>query len=128
MNSEIEYRQTNIKTLATLIGANIIGKDCIINGLNLCNRDTQYDSVLSYVNTEDYLTNLISSEKIKAVIISASLFDQIDKVLHKRMTFIIDSNPELKFYNLHHYLLKNTKFYYQKPFRAKIGTTSQING
>jgi UDP-3-O-[3-hydroxymyristoyl] glucosamine N-acyltransferase len=126
MISVIKYRQTNIKTLANIIGAKIIGKDCTINGLNLCNRESQYSSVLSYVNSEDYLSDLISNDKIKAVIISAALFKLIDKVAHERMTFIIESNPEQKFYYLHQYLLKNTMFYHQKPFPAKIGTTSQI--
>ena len=46
------YRNITAEEISKLINCPFVGHNVEINGLNLCNRQTEYKSILSYITAE----------------------------------------------------------------------------
>lgn len=118
-----------ISELSLLIECKYQGEDIAINGLNLCNRETIFESVLSYSTSELFLDAVISNQRIKSLIVTTELCEYIqssDNDYLKKLTYIISEEPEIAFYSLHNKLV-NGKVFYGKPINKKIGNNCSIH-
>jgi UDP-3-O-[3-hydroxymyristoyl] glucosamine N-acyltransferase len=103
----------------------IIGPDVFIDSLCLLNRQTSYCSVLGYVEDENYLEK-IDTNTFKVLIVRQSLFDLYFERYRFELTYVIDENPEILFYQIHEYLFLQTNFY-RNNFKSIIEDDTQID-
>lgn len=120
-------REYSVQSLLNNFDAKIIGDDLIIDGLNLINRKTEFNSILSYVTNEKYLDFVKSNKSIKALIISEEIFDIYQSNLDRKITYILTNKPEILFYQVHNYLYEKTDFYNKFEFPSKIGIECNIS-
>lgn len=83
--------------MAKSYGLKMLGRDCEINGLGLCNRKQLKPYTLSYVTNEDYLPIALANDDISALIIPDSLVGKIDLNLK---SYLISDTPEETFYRI----------------------------
>lgn len=121
----MQYRKIDINEVSSIIGKNYIGDNKIINGLNLVNRDSIYDSILSYCTNEELLIRGLKNPKVKCLIISKEMLENID-TKQTACTFFVVKNPEETFYFLHEELQK-TIFYKRNNVDYSISKTSNIH-
>ena len=116
-----------ILEISEMLGIPFIGANVCIEGLNLCNRETRYNSILSYIASTRYLGLLKNNESVKALFISSDVYDELkmDGSFQIPTLFIVE-NPEVSFYYLHH-LLHKTSFYEKYDFKSKIGNDCFIH-
>ncbi len=99
-----------------------------IDGLNLCNRTSERNSVLSYAVSDRYIQNLIKASHVKALIVSADCADAYKEVMEQRGgTLIVNPKPETLFYDIHEALCKDGRFYGAGSFPARIGEGCSIH-
>ena len=121
-------RKYMLSAIANTFGLEIIGDDVEINGLNLCNRQSEYDSVLSYVTNGHFVNDVKGNTKIKALILSQGNMEYYsDKDLGRNITYIVSECPEDIFYRIHIYLYENTDFYNKYIFEKVIGDNCRIS-
>lgn len=120
-------RKILLSELTTLIGVKIIGEDIEIDGLNLCNRKSQYKNVLSYAMNERYLMAATENQAIAAIILNRELSDYALEHMKDRFSILISPSPEVDFYKIHTHLFHNTDFYDKFDFPAQIGTNPNIH-
>ena len=102
--------------------------DIAINGLNLCNRNTEKTSILSYATKIDYLENVIKNTSIKALIVpdfEISLYKE--KLASKDIALVPHEFPEWAFYDVHDYLADKTDFYNIYDFSKVLGKNCSIH-
>jgi len=110
----------------------LIGDDVEINGLNLIHNQSIYDSVVSYVTSENFYDVVKQNFSIRALIVSISNYE-LYKGINSIKAFIISDNPEKTFYELHEHLLIKTDFYnnaFQECYRGsnvRIGSNSIVS-
>ncbi len=103
------------------------GADIEINGLNLCNRESEYDAVLSYITDIKYLKHVDRNISVKAILVPSQLYDEISGHRFERNVVIIPSeNPEEDFYNIHEYLYEQTDFYDKFTAKKQLGNNCKI--
>lgn len=122
----MEYRVISTQEIGRIIGEKPIGPEKIINGLNFSNRETIYDSIISYCTSIDYLKLGLNNSKVKCLIISKEIYNTI-KDAPSDCTFFSVDNPEEVFYFLHEELVKNSHFYKKQSQSSKIGKTSELH-
>lgn len=105
----------------------VVGQDIEINALNLCNRNSIFGSVLSYVESDKYIYDIKNNKSIKSIIIKKNLFDIYNDEFGNRLTYIIAEYPESVFYSIHDYLYNNTDFYDKFDFLTQIGENCEIS-
>lgn len=121
----IEQFENDTKNAHVFFVGNI---DIEIDGLNLCNRETNKNSILSYAVSDKYVELIKSMNHIKAVIIRDCDKDEYLSLISNNVCAIIGvKKPEQYFYDLHEYLFNNTDFYTQKNFVKKIGNGCNIS-
>ena len=120
-------RNISVKEISLILKHEFIGHNYTINGLNLCNRDSEYPSILSFITSEKYVDYLRNHKKVKAVFLTKELFELVTNELGNQMAFFIVENPEIVFYELHKYLYTNTLFYDHFGLSSKTGNNSHIH-
>ena len=120
-------REISLKDVSEIIKLDMIGNNYIINGLNLCNRNSIYDSVLSYVTSIKYIKYIRKNPSIKAVILPYDIYDFMQNEF-PNLSFFVSSCPEEKFYELHTYLYNSKDFYDNFDFKKIIGNNCLIHG
>lgn len=104
-------------------------KETIINGLNLCNRESGKKSILTYATSEKYLSDIKKRKNIKALIVNKENKDTYKDILYDRNGILILTNkPESLFYKIHEYLYSKTDFYDKYDFDYCIGEKCNIAG
>jgi UDP-3-O-[3-hydroxymyristoyl] glucosamine N-acyltransferase len=118
-----------ISEIATLLDIKCIGKDYEINELNLLNRESSYDSIISYLTSEKNFSNLLKNKVIKGLFVTPEVYDNISLIegYNVGKSFLIVDFPEVMFYKLHEYLYKETIFYKKFDFVAIIGSNCSIH-
>lgn len=119
-------RNISLKEISEIIGIEYLGKNCTINGLNLCNRSSLYKSVISYVTSDKYIEYVKNNTSINTIIVTNELYS-IYKKICRELSFIITDSPEEVFYDLHHKLYYNTDFYNHYDFNSNLGINCSIH-
>jgi len=104
------------------------GNDVEINGLNLCNRKSQNNSVLTYVTSANYVEVVKENFAVKGLVVDyddAAYYREL--CVRRGISIICCQNPEEVFYNIHDYLYYNTDFYDKFLFEAIIGEGCSIH-
>lgn len=122
----MKERKSTIQEIAKLIDKGYIGENIFIDGLGLSNRDSEYDSLLSYVQSKSFIQTASDNVKIKALILTQDIYDSIKENLD-RFAYIIVENPEDSFYQIHELLYKQTDFYKIKIEQTTIGSNCNIH-
>lgn len=103
-------------------------KDVEINGLNLCNRISLHDRVLSYVTTDKYVDHIRDNKSVVCVILKESDLPAYQSlVVERELRLIVCRDPERLFYDIHDYLYYHTDFYEKYEFDKKIGENCEIH-
>lgn len=117
------YRKIKLSEIEQLLGNSFLGGDCEINSLNLSDRASEYESVLSYVTSSRYVKAFTENTKIKALFLTEELLPVYQEV--RDCSFFVVDKPEEVFYNLHQMLINKTDFYKLKE--EKIILTKDIH-
>lgn len=99
-----------------------------IDGLNLCNRESEKNCILSYVTSDKYVQIVENKKHIKALV--ARPEDESayrDYLIKRNGVMILSENPEILFYELHEYLYHETDFYDKYDFESVIGENCNIS-
>lgn len=107
----------------------IIGNDnIVIEGLNLCNRKSIKNSVLSYAVSNKYADTVKKAEHVKSLIVNPDDRDDYIEIIEKRDGAIICTDaPERYFYYLHEFLCSKTDFYDKYEFESIVGENCNID-
>lgn len=125
MNS-VRQRESTLSQLAKLINREFIGNDILINGLGLCNRKTQYESIVSYAVSKTLAEKALSNNAIKVLVLTRDLYEYLVQK-EGNISYIIVENPEDEFYELHRRLYCETEFYEKLLFEPIIGDGCTIH-
>lgn len=119
----MKEKEIRISEIANLLGINYYGIDSDIDGLNLCNRETIANSVVSYITSQKYIANLMSNNKIRGLFVTKDVYDIIleKEDLRSNVAFFIVDYPEVVFYKLHEFLYSKTSFYKKFNFESILG-------
>lgn len=126
----MKKRSATLDEISALIGIAYKGQNTIVKGLNLCNRKTVYDSIISYITSNKYFDNIVNNKSVKAVFLTEQLYEEILNQLPNicdRVSFFISDNPEVLFYQLHTKLYDDTPFYDHYEFETIIGKDCLID-
>jgi UDP-3-O-[3-hydroxymyristoyl] glucosamine N-acyltransferase len=118
------FVKISIKEIAAILNLQYIGKNIIVDGLNLCNRNSECNNLLSYITSSKYSKYLHS--KIKALFIDKDSYESISKRYPEIVYFIVDT-PEEYFYRIHTYLYNDSSFYGTKNFLSIVGESCVIH-
>lgn len=119
-------REITTQEISSIIGVPVTGDNNKIDGLNLCNRDSEYSSVLSYITNSKFTPYIRTNKKIKALILPKELYNEISSDFPD-ITFFVTDNPEEVFYRLHITLAETKSFYNQYNFSPIIGKDCEID-
>ncbi|WP_051200672.1 DapH/DapD/GlmU-related protein [Butyrivibrio sp. XPD2002] len=120
-------KSIKLSTLAQKLNLRYEGKDVEIDGLGLCNRDTEYLSILSYVTSEAYIDNVIENKAIVALVADERFFVTYSSVVGRRdVSFIVSEKPEVCFYRIHEALCESGELYEKYDFSPIIGNNCEI--
>ena len=93
-----------------------------IQGLNLCNRASVKQRILSYAVSEKYAERVQNAARIIALIVAPQNAECYRAMIAERLgCLIICSEPEIVFYSIHEVLFKAGGFYPDHTFPPKIG-------
>ena len=126
----MEQRKAMLSEICKLVGVEYIGKDTEINGLNLCNRPTRYDSILGYVTSNRFFDAVFSNQAVKAVVLSEELHQELEtesKRQGKELSYIISEEPEFLYYDIHNLLWNKTDFYDHYTAEPVVGENCRIH-
>ncbi len=124
----MEKRKASLSELSRLINSSFKGEDVIINGLNLCNRKTTFQSVLCYSTSEQFDSAILNNIAIKALVVTPELYEHLINTLPKErnLSFILSKTPEQTFYELFITLVETGLFYDDFSFKSIIGNNCLI--
>lgn len=121
----MKVRKISLDEITGIIKTEYLGSNIEINGLNLSNKPTLNDSIITYVTSAKYLRFIKDNKFVKALFIDDEVFN-ISKDFIRDIACFIVKYPEESFYKLHHYLLDNTDFYNEFDFDSLIGSNPNI--
>lgn len=122
----MKLRCAKLSQLADIVKGNLIGNDIVIEGLGLCNRSTQYKSIISYMTDVNFADSALNNNSVKALIVTKGVYHSLnDKSCD--FSYIIVENAEDAFYYLHDILCNKTEFYKDKIAKSTIGINSIIH-
>lgn len=125
----MKYRDIKLSDINKLIPITYIGEDRVINGLNLCNRETNYQSILGYTTSELFFNAILDNCRIKAIVVSKEAYEKL-RVLEgmqgREITYIISETPEILFYEIQNALCK-TNVFYKLQSAGRIGNNCNIH-
>ena len=118
-----------LSEIAALINRPFEGKDCVIESLNLCNRPTQYTSILGYTTSPKFFDAIRDNQSLTALVITQELKIELEKYLdgQKDLSYIIAENAEFMFYDIHHALWSTKQFYDYDDSEPVIGKGCDIH-
>lgn len=120
-------REIALKELENVFHIELLGENKIINGLNLCNRKSEHDNVLSYITSKDYLENILHNSSVVAVIMNCEIYDTCKEEMKDRnISVLLSDKPEKLFYEVHDYLIDKNDFYEDYNFETQIGENCVI--
>lgn len=121
-------RNILLSTICKKFDQQYIGQDVEINGLNLCNRKSQHNHIISYVTSAEYVDAVKSNPSIICLLVSAKDYvEYIEQIASRALSYIVCDNPEKLFYDIHDYLYYDTDFYDKYNFAVKIGVGCVIH-
>ncbi|MDY6371078.1 MAG: hypothetical protein SPL12_02115 [Bacteroidales bacterium] len=125
----MEQRKAMLSEICQFAGVGVTGKDVEINGLNLCNRPTKYESILGYTTSSKFFDAILQNPSLKALVITASLKNELETFLDgkKELSYIIADNAEFLFYDIHHALWQTKLFYDYDDTKPIIGENCDIH-
>ena len=126
----MEKRKALLSELCSLVGVQFIGKDVEINGLNLCNRPSQYESILGYTTSPRFFDAILANPAVKALVLTEELLKQIEPIAieNKRsFSYVVNPQPEYLFYDIHNTLWDKTSFYDKHQQNSIIGVGCDIH-
>lgn len=120
-------RNIKLSQICDIFSLKYFGDDVTIDGLNLCNRESQFASILSYVTDENYLNYIKDKENISCIVLSKQLFQKciLDNKYYNYLSCIISDEAEGTFYDIHEYLV-GIGFYEKYEFESTVGTSCNI--
>ena len=99
------------KKIESVLELNNLNRDVEIESLELCNRvSMDTPPCVTYITSKDYFPYL-ENKQIKAVFLTAEVFQFLNKDISANLVTIIVKEPEKSFYKLHNYLATETDFY-----------------
>lgn len=125
----MDIRKAKISEIAALLNIDYVGDDLIINGLNLCNRKTEFESILSYITSELFFDAIFTNNAVHALVISQEDYEKLvnrEEIKDRNLSFIISSHPEILFYKINNKLIKQTEFY-RTSQEKRIGCNCNIH-
>ena len=101
--------------------------DLVVERLNLCNRKTRYDAILSYATSGKYASVCAENKAVKVMVVpfGCTEFDSI--LLERNGAVIYSAQPEKDFYTIHEELCRRGDFYDAFDFSPKIGAGCVIH-
>jgi len=117
----MKVRSILVNEIAEILVSEFIGENIQIDGLiKLPNIPSVYSNFVSYCLSKEYFPELKSDKRIKALISTKEIYDNIE---HKGdITYIMSNKPKEDFLKLHEYLANNTQFYNIYEFEKVIGS------
>ena len=85
----MDRRAAQLSEIAALVQTDFTGKDVLIQGLGLCNRTSEYRSVLSYVASADFLKIAESNPAVQALVIAPELYQKALSLLLIRRNYFM---------------------------------------
>lgn len=120
-------KSIRLSELSDRLNLKIIGKDVEIDGLGLCNRVTEYKSIISYVTNNKYTDQVASNMSIACLVLSENIMESYDfGHINREIAYILSDQPEISFYNIHEALCVSGDFYKKYDFESVIGTDCVI--
>lgn len=125
----MKEHEIKISEIANIIKVDFHGKDQLINGLNLCNRQTIHNSILSYVTKENLFPNVVKNKSVRSLFVTQDIYEKLlnNSNIDRDLSFFIVPNPEVAFYKLHIQLYYETCFYKKYDFKTQIGENCNIH-
>lgn len=119
----------SVNDLLNIIGKrNILGDiECVIDGLNLCDRTTSNNSILSYATNNKYIKNIKKNKALKVLIVPLDVDIYTSLIVERGGCVIFSETPETDFYFIHEFLCQKKDFYKQYTFESKIGNRCSIH-
>lgn len=121
-------RNASLSGLCEALGLEHRGADIQIEGLNLCNRRTQYRSILTYATSAAYVDTVAANPSVTGLVVAPRDYPAYEGIICQRgMGAIVCEEPERVFYDIHDYLYENTDFYDKFTWPSKIGKNPHIH-
>ena len=118
----MNHRKISCINISKLLKLDFYGPNVFVEGLNFCDRKSNYESILSFANSLKFLRSYEDNTSVKILFLTESL---LHKYKEKRdVTFFVTPDPEELFYKLHNLLLDND--FYRGYDRGYI-LTNQIH-
>lgn len=122
----MEKRNISLNEISRILELKLIGKNYCINGLNLCNKNSIHNSIISYITSNKYIRYIRQNPLVKALILTQEMYDLMNEEFTD-LSFFITDYPEETFYDLHAYLCNLNIFYEQFNFEKTIGDNCLIH-
>lgn len=123
----MKVRNIKISEIAELMQLEFNGIDCTVNSLGFVNKQSNYNSVISFIGSKKYLIKLTENKNVKAIFINKEIVtDEAFLKIKDNISYFVVENPELSFYTLHDLLIKTDCFYNEFDFKTIIGENSNI--
>lgn len=119
----MELLRISLLEIAEILHVDLLGEDCIIDGLNLSNRSILAESALSFCSSKKYFRSAIRNTKIKALIITSELYASLSENEKKIFSFLLVDNPEVSFYRLFIRLIETGHFFPKFDWNSVLGDT-----
>lgn len=120
-------KTVRLSALAERIEGRLAGLDIEIDGLGLCNRISDYSSILSYVTGDGYVSSVKDNQAIAGLVLSESLLPiYAEEKIGRRISYILSDKPEIDFYTIHESLCQRGEIYERYDFETAIGLDCQI--
>lgn len=129
-----EGARLKLKGMLELAGSALPDVDAIIgnneveiNGLNLCDRSSATDAVLSYAMSSKYVGAVKDASHVVALFVKKEDAANYEScIIARGGCLLITSQPEIAFYLLHEALCSYGEFYENRSFPAQIGNDCDI--
>ena len=116
-----------LSELAERLNLKYLGEDVKIDGLGLCNRNTDHTSILSYITSDKYLDDVRDNEHIACLVLSSDLYDfYSSEKMGRKVSYIVADSPEVCFYDIHEFLCRTGDLYQKFDFKSRIGDECKI--
>lgn len=126
--NKVVQRDITISEICMALELRCVGENQSINGLNLCNRSSVHDRVLTYAMNGSYVDIVRNNPAIVGIILQENDYEMYAELCTERkLTFIFSATPEEVFYDIHDYLYYKTDFYDKFDYGATVGENCNIH-
>ncbi len=116
-----------LSELSNELNLHVEGRDVLVDGLNLCNRNTGFCHILSYVSNDNYIDIVRDNKRIDVLVVKSDDVDKYSKrTIERELSYIISEEPEKTFYDIHEYLVKKG-FYSNNSSKTICGNNCFID-